>query len=87
MKYLLLLLTLCSCASNELIERNEPDFKPKLYSASWIEGALVRRQENEVISCTDKKFQEFACMSYKDLIKLQQVLGACLRFSDVEFEE
>lgn len=71
---LLLSLLLSSCAH---FDRNEPTVKPKLYAGSYIENAIVRKQSNEVIQCTDRKFNDFVCLSYTDLLNIQYLLDSC----------
>lgn len=81
---LLFVLCILFNACSSVIERNEPDFKPKIYAASNIEMAIVRKQNNESISCAAKDFNKYACFSYEDLICLQEILDSCERFSSTQ---
>lgn len=75
---LMLSLFLLSCVNKEL--KNEPNVRPKLYVGSYHENAIVRKQSEEFIMCTDRKFNDFVCMSYPDLLNIQYALDACQRF-------
>lgn len=78
MKYLLLLFPLFGCVSGYRNDALPPEpFRPKVYAGSHIEGGIVRKQDNEVVLCSDKQFSKFACMSYLDLIELQMIINRC----------
>lgn len=77
MRYLLLL-CLTGCLTNSKPDALPPDpFHPKIYAASHLMGGLVRKQDNEVISCAEKEFSKYACISYLELIELQMLINKC----------
>lgn len=86
MKYYLILFSIIisSCISPNRNDALPPEpFRPKVYAASHIEGGIVRKQDNEVISCAQKEFSKFVCMSYTDIIRFQQLLNSCETFTNI----
>lgn len=60
LKLFLIPLLLTSC------QGTIPVWKGKIYAGDPRLGAIVRMQENEIISCQDVRFSGFTCMSYLD---------------------
>lgn len=57
-----ILLTLNACSTNP---KNE--MTAKLYDGNSAKGTIERTQGRESISCKDKAFDNFICLSYGDL--------------------
>lgn len=79
-KFLFVFCILYNVSCSSFPNRNEILFHPKLYAGSYHEGAIVRTQSKEVIQCTDRKFNDFVCLSYTDLLNVQYALDSCQRF-------
>jgi len=62
-----------SCGQRQI---NRPDYAPKLYAGSSVNGGVERAQSGEKYSCTDPKFDNNVCLTYADL--------SCVYFSYVQ---
>lgn len=54
-----------------------PALDIKLYAGSPARGGIERAQDNEVLTCTDPRFNQYACLSYADLRKIYATLQRC----------
>lgn len=82
----LLVFFLVGCA-HDLIERNEPNFSPKLYAADYKTQSIIRKRGMDVVRCDQPGFSDFVAMRYDQYVCMQKVIGACERFAEISCEE
>jgi hypothetical protein len=67
-----------SCAAAKKPERIPPSVELKLWQAWSIEEAIVRKQANEIIRCSQPEFNSYVCMSGEDLEKvIKELIVSC----------
>ncbi len=55
-----------------------PEWTAKFWAGDFIEEGITRSQNNQTIQCRDPMFDDYVCMSYEDLNKLElEVLSRC----------
>lgn len=67
------MLLIASCSHDVKVK----DREVKIYKASSFEYGIERKQDNEIISCLDRKFDDFICMSKDDLQYLLETYDGC----------
>lgn len=67
------MLLIASCSHDVRVK----DRDVKLYKASSFDYAIVRKQDDEIVSCLDHKFDDFVCMSKDDLQYLLETYDGC----------
>ena len=71
---LVLTISLISGCSSDPIVQGRPI---KTWKASSFDYAIVRKQDSDMISCLDHKFNEYVCMSEEDLQLLLETYDGC----------
>ena len=75
----LFLMGMNSCQKNP-----RPDWEAKFWSGDSKTASILRAQNDGVIACSAPAFDNYVCISYEDLQKLESdVLSKCEKWSDV----
>lgn len=64
--YLTPLFIFLMAANESACKKKIPLWNKKVFVGSSLDQAVVRKQENEKISCVDSKFDEMICIRKKD---------------------
>lgn len=54
-----------------------PKVDVKIYTGSSKDAAIVRSQENELISCSSPNIEKFRCLTGEDLMKIYEAFFLC----------
>lgn len=75
----LVLLLMANKSCDPASER--PRWRAQFYAGFAERSSIFRAQDNSEIECRDKKFDDFVCVTYGDLEKLEEeVLSKCERW-------
>ena len=57
---------------------NRPNWNAKFFAADHTTLTIVREQSDELVYCEEPKFDEYVCLTYEDLMRLEtDVLSKC----------
>ena len=55
-----------------------PEWNAKFWAGDSQYGSIRRAQDHEIIECMDPRFDDYVCMTYDDIMKLEkEVLNRC----------
>ena len=66
-----------SCATGPI-----PKVNIKTWAGDSSRGAIRRSQDPDQISCTDPRFDSYACITYSDVRSLYDALQSCQGFAE-----
>lgn len=64
---------------------NRPNWNAEFWAGHSLGGSIVRDQDEQELLCTAPEFDDFVCLTYDDLLKLEtEVLSKCERWQGDE---
>lgn len=76
---------LCIGLGSGMIGCNHPDMPPidvTFWAGDSAKGGITRSQDHVTLLATDPKFDEMACLTYKDVQKLYSTMLTCKDWGD-----
>lgn len=70
---ILMILLTSGCSSDPIVQGK----KIQVWKSSTFENGIVRKQDDQVISCFDHRFDGYYCMSEEDLQLLLETYDGC----------
>lgn len=82
-----LILSCILLLGNTSCNNGKKNLEVKIWAGDSTDGTINRKQENETLSCFDKKFDDYFCVSSEDLVEIWEALNSCRGNDDQQSKE